>query len=95
MSVVQHFINKTKTDNECVPDNIVNEIIKFNSSVTLKSYTKLLNKIIKYAVIPQCETVREINLCTYSPKRVKYFLKVNKASMYVYCSLFILKVFIN
>jgi hypothetical protein len=35
------------------------------------------------------------NLCTYSPKRVKYFLKVNKASMHVYCSLFILKVFIN
>jgi hypothetical protein len=60
MSVGQHFINKTKTDNECVPDNIVNEIIKFNSSVTLKSYTKLLNQIIKYAVIPQCETVREI-----------------------------------
>lgn len=53
ISEVKKVINNLKTGKSCGPDNIINEIIKFSSQVTLKAFTKLFNIILRTGCYPK------------------------------------------
>ena len=50
---VKDIINKLKMGKASDPDKILNEILKYSSSATLQSYTKLFNIILKNWLLPK------------------------------------------
>ena len=50
----RRFLSKPKKGKTAGPDKILNEVIRYSSPVTLKSYAKLFNLILKTRFYPNC-----------------------------------------